>query len=83
MPAELDPVEAVIAAEQREDHARARGRGERLRLLSDGIVSQLQAEGLLRGAPRDARVLVFHELASELFGNQSIDGPSSAWEGWQ
>lgn len=82
MPVLTDPVEQLIANEARADHDKAKGRGERLRLLSDGIVSQLQASGLLRGEPRDARVLIFNELAYELFGNQSIDGPSSAWKGW-
>lgn len=84
MAVDLDPVDAMLAAEERADHAKAKGRGERLRLLADGIVNELIASGALPAQHgRSARVATFHQLADELYGNQSIDGPSAAWEGWQ
>ena len=84
MPAQLDPVEAMLEQEARADHARAKGRGERLRLMADGIVNNLIASGALQAQhARQARVETFHQLADELYGNQAIDGPSTTWEGWR
>jgi hypothetical protein len=79
---DADPAEAALAQETRADHERAKDRGERLRILADGIVSELNAEGLLRPGHARARRLIFHQLADELYGNQAIDGPSTAWRGW-
>jgi hypothetical protein len=63
-----------IRAAEAHDHARAGERGERLRRITNEIVSVLLAQGLLRDA-RSARVLAFHVLANHLYGTASIDIP--------
>jgi len=84
MAVQLDPVEQMLADEARADHAKAKSRGERLRLMADGIVNNLIASGALPAQhARQARVETFHQLADELYGNASVDGPSTAWEGWR
>jgi len=61
------------------DLARAGERGERLQRMSNEIVSKLLVAGILRD-PRSARVLTFHVLADWLYGNKSIDIPTSLGE---
>jgi hypothetical protein len=57
------------------DHARAGERGERLRDLSNAVVSELLGAGILLSDPRAARVVVFSTLADCLHGNRSVDIP--------
>jgi hypothetical protein len=68
-------IEDELAAEARHDHALAGARGERLRLLADGVIAVLHGDGLLRDLD-SARVLVFHALAEHLYGNAAIDIPN-------
>ena len=83
-PTLTDPVDQMLANEATADQKRAKGRGERLRLISDSIVNELIANGVLPAQhARSARLTTFHQLADELFGNRCIDGPSSNWKGWE
>lgn len=70
-----DPVEALIAAEARADHAKAKSRGVRVALLAQSIASDLNAEGLLRGAESDVIVRIQCRLAEDLYGNAAVDLP--------
>jgi len=58
------------------DHARAGERGERLRRISNDVVSMLIQHSLLRGEAPWARKLTFHVLADHLYGNAAIDIPT-------
>jgi hypothetical protein len=61
------------------DLARAGERGERLQRMANDVVSKLLQAGLLKD-PRSARVLTFHILADWLYGNKSIDIPTTLGE---
>ena len=71
-----DPVAAVIAREEQAVHHRARARGQRLLLLADALVDELQAHAMLRAADGVIeRRLVFHILATALYGNAALTVP--------
>lgn len=69
----LDPVEAVITAETKADHSKAKQRGERVAALAWCIASELDANGMLRGSAADARVQIQRIVAEDLYGNQAVD----------
>jgi hypothetical protein len=62
------------------DHARAGERGERLRRISDDVISKLIQHGFLRGDASWARKVTFHVLADHLYGNVAIDVPTELGE---
>jgi hypothetical protein len=68
-----DPVEAMVAAEERRDHLWARARGERVDLLATLIVSALRGDGI--AVPEHAHAIVFRQIADFWYGNAAIDFP--------
>ncbi len=56
------------------DHARAGERGEKLRRISEDVVSALIGQGMVFDA-RQAKVVIFHVVSDHLFGNRAIDIP--------
>jgi len=57
------------------DHARAGERGERLLTLTNAIVSALVGSGIHVYHAPQARRLIFHVLADDIYGNRAIDLP--------
>jgi len=62
------------------DLARAGERGDRLQRMANEVVSKLIQHNLIRTDARHARILTFHTLADWLYGNKSIDIPTSLGE---
>lgn len=76
MPTMTDPVEALIAADERRDHSQARQRGELLASAVSRIVSELHATGLVR-ADRlgDVKVVIGSLLCDEFYRGRAVDVP--------
>jgi hypothetical protein len=70
-----DPIADHLAREERSDHHRARARGQRLLLLADSLVDELQAHSMLRNDGVIERRLIFHILAQALYSNGAVDIP--------
>ncbi len=71
----VDPIEAMLAADAADDHARARARGRRVLDLCDGVIEDLVAAGVTLD-PAAARVAIYHTLADGLYGvTTAIDIP--------
>jgi hypothetical protein len=66
-----DP-EQVIADEATVDHLRARHRGQRVRDLTNLVVSALDGHGVVLDAEH-VRVIVYGALVDGLYGNLSVD----------
>lgn len=76
-----DPVEEMLQAEARADHAQATARGERILRVADAAVSQLAVSGRLPvGYHDDVRAAVFMAVSDEFYGNAAIDLPTN-WKG--
>ncbi len=54
------------------EHTPARKRGERLKLLTESIVGVLGRHSL----DEHDKILIFHVLADDIFGNLPIDTPN-------
>jgi hypothetical protein len=71
-----DPVEARIAEETAADHATARVRGRHVLDVTNAVIGELRANGMLVD-PDDARVALFHVLANALYGTDvALDIPT-------
>lgn len=72
-----DPLDVVMAREERMDHAQAERRGQRVRDLAEAVVAALMGPGLLPAAHRAQAVIVaVHILADDLYGNAALDLPA-------
>jgi hypothetical protein len=71
MPDLRDP-ETVIADEAHEDHRRARIRGQRIRELTNLVVSALDGHGVVLDS-QHVRVIVYGALVDGLYGNLAVD----------
>lgn len=67
-----DPVAQQLAADEHADHARAKARGQRVRELTNLVVSALDGHGVIRDHER-ARVIVYGALVDALFGTVAVD----------
>jgi len=64
-----------ITEAARIDHARAGERGERIRLLTNMVISALTGHGMQLGDVKKAKRLIFHLLADDIYGHLAIDIP--------
>lgn len=73
----VDPLAEMLAQEAREDHAKAKGRGERILRCADAAVNGMLAEGRLSSVlADDARIAIVRAIADEFYGNAAIDMPT-------
>ena len=71
-----DPLDIALARARDIELAHAQQRGARVLDLTDSVLSLLVAAGWM--APQfvdDARPVVFHELADDIYGNLALDIP--------
>jgi hypothetical protein len=62
-----DPIERLIADETTQDHARAKARGARVRVITNMVHGALDGHGLLRDQ-ETARRVIYGALVDALYG---------------
>jgi hypothetical protein len=67
-----DPICRILRDEELRDHAQAKGRGQRVRLIANIVTSALDGHALLRD-PAQARIVINAALADALYGLVSVD----------
>lgn len=67
-----DPVEHRLALDAARDHERAKARGQRVREITNRVISDLHAYGQVRD-PEHARSIVYGAIVDALYGNAAVD----------
>ena len=68
--------EQQIDRDTRADHARAVGRGLRVRDIADDIIDGLIGSGIAPRDPDSARVIIFDVLVTRLYPGVAVDVPT-------
>lgn len=70
--ADLREPETIISEDAARDHLRARSRGQRVRELTNLVVSALDGHGVLLDSEH-VRVIVYGALVDGLYANLAVD----------